>query len=462
MKLWSSSLCVFALLATSVQAEDPYEHIVSTQGFSWPARFGGSLASIGDVDGDSVGDYAVGAWDGFQTSTRGYVHLYSGRSRRLLHTFSGAQVADNLGIQVRAVNDDLNSDGAPDFLAGAHGYVKVYSGGDYATIRTTTQPTATTCPTCFGEQLASGGDINNDGHNDYAIGDPSAGSLTSINGTNYRNGRVYLFSGSTGTLLRTIEGNSASGNNIGAQIGGTAASNRGALASTLAITDVTGDSYDDIVILSAQSDSNVASRFSVFSGSSGAYLYGHSIADYSFPSGSKFTSVSALGDMNDDGTPDFAVGVKSSSSTDAGAVLLISGGNGSTIGNPLTGDIQSDEFGFSSASLDDIDGDATPDFTVGAPNINGKGYVRVFSGADRSVIHTVTALESGTGLGSVVVNAGDLNGDSHFEFMAGAPLAGSSCQGALCSTSGRLSLYGASTCDFVSIPLSPRAVSVCL
>ena len=77
---------------------------------------GEAVASAGDVDGDGIGDIAIGS-PGHSTST-GKVEIYSSADQRLLAMFEGSGTASNFGQMIDAIGD-TNADGCPNVLIGA-------------------------------------------------------------------------------------------------------------------------------------------------------------------------------------------------------------------------------------------------------------------------------------------------------------------------------------------------------
>jgi hypothetical protein len=96
---------------------------------------GYAIADVGDTNGDGVHDIISGAPS--QTGGGpGRAYLYSGRSGRLLHTFTGDAAGDQFGSAVSSAGDQ-NRDGYADVLVGAQGANAAYvlSGRTYELLR---------------------------------------------------------------------------------------------------------------------------------------------------------------------------------------------------------------------------------------------------------------------------------------------------------------------------------------
>jgi hypothetical protein len=113
---------------------------------------------------------------------------------------------DRLGTSVRLAGD-VNHDTKQDFIVGApqdgnlfspgNGLARVYSGTNGNTLFTFH---GLAVGDAFGQSVDGVGDVNNDGFADVIVGAPLA---------NNRAGAAYVFSGQTGTVLFTVNGDSA-------------------------------------------------------------------------------------------------------------------------------------------------------------------------------------------------------------------------------------------------------------
>lgn len=138
------------------------------------------------------------------------------------------------------------------------------------------------------------------------------------------------------------------------------------------------------------------------------------------------------GDLTGDGTADLLIGIPwdDVDGNDSGSVILVSGADRSLVwraraGEPANGALM----GRSLAWLGDVDGDGSGDFAAGAPLDDAAdaddGSVSIFSGADGTRLRRCHDPEAAHGahLGDFfgLSPAGDLNGDGVQEVAAGAP-----------------------------------------
>jgi hypothetical protein len=153
--------------------------------------------------------------------------------------------------------------------------------------------------------------------------------------------------------------------------------------------------------------------------------------------------ISALGDVNGDGTPDFVLGAMQGAYTfcfGPGYAEVVSGKDGRVLytvrGTNKDGDC-GDAYGDTIAALGDLDKDGVPDFAVGAWRYEGyRGYVAIYSGRTGSPLATLYGGGTltrgkgpvapgdcdgiGPGLGKSIVPLGDLDGDSVPDFSIGS------------------------------------------
>ena len=143
------------------------------------------------------------------------------------------------------------------------------------------------------------------------------------------------------------------------------------------VGDVDGDDHDDVLASAAWGTSGAVV---VYSGLTGSILHLKSGS-----LGGEF--VAGVGDVDDDGVPDFA-GAGSS-------VRVWSGADGSQLHFIPGAD--------SVAGIGDLNGDGNADFVVGSPSSSfAGGLVRVFSGRDGVVLQIMASAQPGEMLGQSV------------------------------------------------------------
>jgi hypothetical protein len=159
-------------------------------GESAGARFGRSVAWVGDVNGDGRADYGVGAFKSNQGGHQaGKAYVFSGTGP-LLFSRIGAAQNHRFGLAISGIGD-INFDGKADFAIGAHkaggsGRVYIFAGGYYSTLAVYS---GDNLGDKFGHSIGALGDVNADGRADFLVGawGHSSGS--------YHAGRAYAISG---------------------------------------------------------------------------------------------------------------------------------------------------------------------------------------------------------------------------------------------------------------------------
>jgi hypothetical protein len=332
-------------------------------------------------------------------------------AQEIIFHWSGAQ-NDQFG-NTMATLADVSGDGIPEILVGApgadcnttaDGAVYVYSGKDGTTF-------AVHCGVrlykwytdAFGASLADLGDVDGDNVTDYAIGGPVYYSSLGDGA-----GRVCVYSGKDGALMYQLEGEQK-GIHFGATVAG--------------IGDIDADGRADLLVAATEwADvwpSN-AGRAYVYSGATGALIRSHDGEEEYDHFG---YWVAGIGDVDADGTPDYAVTAQNDyPSYFIGVVFVYSGATG-TLLYRWAGDATHFFFGVGVTGQLDWNGDGFGDIIVGgAGNLNTDGYVYVYSGKDGTILASAVGETFGTQFGYSVANVGDMNDDGYPEILAGEPL----------------------------------------
>lgn len=145
-------------------------------------------------------------------------------------------------------------------------------------------------------------------------------------------------------------------------------------------------------------------------------------------------SMTELADLNGDGFDEFLVGVAGSDTTglDAGQVFLWLGGpTVNLVPDRIWNGTSPEHFGWSLANIGDVNNDGDADFAVGAPLSNAGGAARgrvcIFYGdSDPQAISdtpdvVISGANGGDQFGYAISAAGDFDGDGKDDFIVGAP-----------------------------------------
>jgi hypothetical protein len=140
------------------------------------------------------------------------------------------------------------------------------------------------------------------------------------------------------------------------------------------------------------------------------------------------TAVAGVGDLNDDGRPDYVVGAPDLGKFGAdGAAYAYDGATGAllrTFSPPTVG--REARFGAAVAGVGDLSGDGRPDVLVGEPDEDGvfqeMGRAYLFNGATGALLRTFVPPSTATSgdFGASVAAAGDVDGDGTTDLLVGA------------------------------------------
>ncbi len=366
-------------------------------------KYGVSVASLGDLDGDGVVDIAVGSEKYWFNTGIVYIHF-------------------------------LNSDGSVKSTS-------VIDGG-------TNNGPSITYNDKYGVSLVNMGDLDGDGVVDLAVG------AFKEDGGSDKQGVVYIhFLNSNGSLKETLELSSDSNN-------GPSLNDKDEYGISVAnIGDLDNNGYNDIVIGARKNDTGGKDRGAAHI----HFLYkvGGVIAiertvklssdtdnGASLSNGDNYgTALYGIGDLNGDGVEDLAVGAEKRNigGSDRGAIFIHFMNSDGSIDNTVTINhntsngpslLNKARYGSAIASIGDLNNDGIEEIAVGAFNDNTEGdhygsvYIH-FLNNNGSVDSTWQINNTTTGqalttnshghFGRAITPLGDINGDGFVEFAIGEP-----------------------------------------
>jgi hypothetical protein len=402
-----------------------------------------SVAELGDINGDGIGDYAIGlpSADVAGSADAGIVYVFLGHAGALPPTPTAI---------------DLSTAG---FTISGHA----------------------------GEMLGfaiTGVDMNKDGLNDIAIGAPMAGAPSKSGG-----GAVYVIFGShnpgnvsTASLyadgrLTNDPANPAPASPLGSRYDGIVQDSHTGF-SLAALGDVNGDGYGDLAIGAPDGALHISGGGGLivaYGKPQGVHITLNDLWDKGYPywfhadfpaqgTGEQHVgdSVALVGDVTGDGWPDIAVGAPQADfngRANSGSVWIVSGhlppiDAGCTamlVDNScpwirlwqmvadqayrIDGAKAGDGLGSSIAGVGDQNGDEIRDIAIGESGASpvgraGAGAVVVVPGtrhvalrdlATAAPIQRIYGPAAGAGAGASLAAAGDVDGDGHVDMLVGVP-----------------------------------------
>jgi hypothetical protein len=290
-----------------------------------------SVSAVGDVNADGRPDFA------FTSTLQGNVAIVSGAGGELIANVVG-NLHDGIG--------DADGDGIDDFATGYQDVLRIFSGKDQSLLHQIPHP-----PTGLQDhalkRLGRAGDVDGDGRGDVVI------SGTILEGAVYFLA-LRVYSGATGALLLERKDPGYFGSFPGA---------------TVPAGDVNADGHGDL--LTAIDDEELPFEGILVSGADGAVLA--SFDDPELVAGAQ--TAAALDDLDRDGVNDIALGARVSSALDfPGRITIFSGADGHILAR-TKGPLPSTSFPSALVATGDLDGDGVRDFVAGASNSSGSGVM---------------------------------------------------------------------------------------
>lgn len=392
------------------------------------ARFGGAVASVGDITGNDVPDVLVGAApesvDGAAQAGRAYV--VNGATGDTIQILESPNVESGglFGTAVAGI-DDVDDDGTPDVLVGAEGEtvvsnedslkvagrVYLFSGESGTHLRTFQSPRPQRYAR-FGGSISATPDANGDGVPEVLIG-AFVETVDGIGGA----GRVYLMSGNTAETLQTAVSDQPE--------------SYGLFGISLAsVGDVTGNDSADVLVGAPGETVRDSSDGRAYLFAGGGLTYHDTFESPNGTTEGNFgRAVAKIGDVNADGRPDLGVGAPGEfvEMDSAGRAYVIDGTDNTvveTISSPSPDSLGG--FGTALSGVNDVDEDGTPDLLVGAPgeSVDGiaAGRAYLVRGTDGSVYETLSSPspQYGGDFGIAVADVGRAGSDRSSDVVVSA------------------------------------------
>ena len=438
MKHFLPSLLLPLVFLTPLSAQGRILYSVTDPMSGLDDAWSRTAANAGDVNADGVNDLIVGAPRESTNSQAGRVNVLSGADGSLLYSFAGTSSMDRYGSTVSGAGD-LNNDGYDDFLimSGTLGFVDIYSGSNGSLLF---QITVAQLPTYGGASAAPCGDWNGDNYDDVVIAGLGSSTNASSMGVTL-NGWARVYSGLDGSILAEFEGDV----------------DQGKLGQEVVVGDIDGDGSNDILLSSKSSNSSgvsYAGMIRAFSGATGSVMFtidGVSAND-------NFGDSIDLLEVNGDGHLDIVVGA---SGTDYGASrgsIYIYDGATRALLNRLDGPGPNSSMwlGYSVMNAGDINNDGSDDYMIGISGASdgppySVGAVQIYSGQNHGLLMEYWGTVYKSSFGWAITNLGDTDADGIEDYLICSPAVNESLAGEIYVISSAVNQAPVAGDDFYNI-----------
>lgn len=397
------------------------------------AKFGYSVASAGDVNGDGYSDIIAGATEYSNgESYEGAAFVFHGSATSISTTFAARvesnQAYSGMGVSVAAAGD-VNGDGYSDVIVGAYLYDNGENGEGIFYIYHGSATGISTTPAAsvesnqagagLGVSVSGAGDVNGDGYSDVIVA-----AYTYDHGETDE-GAAFVYHGSA-SGINTTPAVMVESNQAGANLGSTIA-NAG---------DVNGDGFSDVIVgawFYDHGENNEGAAFIYHGSASGISTTYAAMVESNQVSAYLGTTVAGAGDVNGDGFSDVIVGAYQydNGQTDEGAAFIYHGsatGINTTAATMVESNQANAHFSISIAGAGDVNGDGYSDVIVGAWYYdNGQtdeGVAFIYHGSATGIGATAAAMvesnQFSAWFGCSVSGAGDVNGDGYSDIIVGS------------------------------------------
>jgi hypothetical protein len=430
---------ILTFLAVPTLASDILRDPAGTAGL----RLGTSISALGDQDGDGDGELLVGAPGADAAGTdAGRVYLWFGETAISLNAneiWDGTTGGEQFGHCVARIGD-VNGDLVDDFAVGAPyanatsadgGRVYLFYGGTPLSAGADLVLESPSVGGQFGWSIAALGDFDGDGRDDFAVGAPMA-SATALEA-----GAVHVYYGDSGGPATTPDWTATSslaGERLGWSLAGVGAF-LGGSARCLAVgapsnAPVAGQRQGAVYVYEGATSGPGPDTTSDLTLQTSSTVTSDNEFGY---------SVAAIGSFDGDSDPDLAVGAPfcDEGGIERGRVEIFFGGNDAddTTDRQCTGPAAGARLGWSVSGAGDITGSSLADVVMGAPYDNSPaseaGRAFIWAGGSGDVASAASLPQvtrdglvdapAGDHFGAWCAWAGDFDGDGLDDLAVGAP-----------------------------------------